>query len=104
MITIHILAPSENSAEQIAKWLLTDKLVYLNVDIDQQETFILDHTGAIAKVKSYKLQARTKALLYSIIEKGLQTRFGSEPFLYSTPIAAMDTAHSKLLIEGLQKV
>ncbi len=105
MITIHIITKSETEAAEIAEWMLREKLVYQNVDIDHQDTFVLGDSGALEKSKTYKLQARTKALLFTAIESGLLSKFVSDPpFLYATPIVGMDAIRSKELVEKLVKV
>ncbi|MFN0033290.1 MAG: hypothetical protein ACKVOR_14100 [Flavobacteriales bacterium] len=105
MITIHIITSSEPQAAHVAEWLLRERLVYQNVDIDYQDTFVLNEAGKLDKSKTYKLQARTKALLFNAIEDGLRAKFGNDaPFLYSTPIVGMDAMRSKDLIDKLMKV
>jgi hypothetical protein len=105
MITIHIITQNEQQAAHIAEWLLRDRFVYENVDIDFQDTYILDHTGKLDKTQTFKLQARTKALLFHNIEEGLIAKFGDDaPFLYSTPIVGMDLRRSKELMERIVKV
>lgn len=105
MITIHIITNSETQATQIAEWMLREKLVYQNVDIDYQDTFVLNDHGKLDKSKTFKLQARSKALLFATIEEGLLSKYGSNsPFLYSTPIVGMDSVRSKELVETLRKM
>lgn len=103
MITIHIITDNEETLQGIAAWLLREKLVYENVDIDFQDTFVLENDEVI-KSKTFKLQARTKALLFSQIESGLRETFKDKsPFLYSTPIVNMDAVLQKELILGVLK-
>jgi len=103
MITIHIITENEEMLQTIAAWLLRERLVYKNVDIDFQDTFIYEN-NQLLKSKSYKLQARTKALLFSQIETGLRETFKDEmPFLYSTPIVNMDAAQQLEIINSVLK-
>jgi uncharacterized protein involved in tolerance to divalent cations len=104
MIAIHIITSSEQQALEIAHWLLDKKLAHTSVDIDKQETLELSD-GKLTRNISYKLQARTKALLYMTVEEGLKTEFSSHPpYLYSTPIVNMDKDLSRRIIEETQRV
>ncbi len=104
MIAIHIITTSETQALAIAHWLLLKKLAHTMVDIDKQETLLLKDSGLIRTI-SYKLQARTKALLYTKIEEGLKLEFADHPpYLYSTPIVNMDKDLFKRIIEETQSV
>lgn len=103
MITIHIITDNEERSQSIAAWLLKEKLVYQNVDIDFQDTFVYKN-GEVTKSKSYKLQARTKALLFTSIEQGLRETFEDEmPFIYSTPIVNMDADLQREIINSVLK-
>ncbi|MFM9985539.1 MAG: hypothetical protein ACKVOK_09935 [Flavobacteriales bacterium] len=104
MIAIHIITSSEHQALEIARWLLDKKLAHTSVDIDKQETLELVDEKLIRNI-SFKLQARTKALLYMTIEDGLKAEFASHPpYLYSTPIVNMDKELSRRIIEETQRV
>jgi|GEM_PF-5277855 len=98
MITAHIIVSNENQALEIATWLLKERLAFDSVDIDQQESFTL-HNGTLVKRISWKLQARTKSMLFELIDKGLHEQFTWEsiPFLYCTPIVQMNTEMSSRL-------
>lgn len=102
MIAIHIITTNESQALAIAHWLLTKKLAHTTVDIDKQETLELKDSELTRNI-SYKLQARTKALLYTTIEEGLKREFADHPpYLYTTPIVNMDKELSKRIIEETQ--
>ena len=104
MIALHIITTNENQALEIAKWLLLNKLAHSSVDIDKQETLELVE-GNLQRNVSYKLQARTKALLYMQVEDGLKAEFSSQPpYLYSTPIVNMDKDLSRRIIDETQRV
>jgi uncharacterized protein involved in tolerance to divalent cations len=91
MITAHIIVSHEQQAKEIAEWLLKEKLAFDSVDVDQQESFQLI-SGSLVKRISWKLQTRTKAMLFERINETLHEQFSFEsaPFLYCTPIVQMN--------------
>jgi uncharacterized protein involved in tolerance to divalent cations len=104
MITVHIIIANEDQGRVISNWLLTEKLAFDSVDIDHQESFTLA-AGVLVKTASWKLQLRTKALLYTQIEEGLKEQFATPvpPFIYSTPIVQMDQEMARRLRESTLK-
>lgn len=90
MITLHIITREEGQINRIAEWLLKENLVHGGVDVDYQDTLVLEGETLVRKT-TYKLQARTKSLLYNIIEGGLKSNFHENPpYLYTSPIVNMD--------------
>ncbi|MFN8777491.1 MAG: divalent cation tolerance protein CutA [Flavobacteriales bacterium] len=98
MITAHIIVNHEEQAREIARWLLQERFAFDSVDVDEQESFTLIN-GALIKRVSWKLQARTKAMLFERIDKGLHELFSFEslPFFYCTPIVQMNAEMSRRL-------
>lgn len=104
MITIHIITQAEDAANQLAQWLLKEKLVHEFVDIDYQDSFTFERQ-ALRRVSTYKLSGRTKALLFGHIERGLKENFsGTDYILYSTPLLNMDQRNQQNLINSILKV
>lgn len=105
MIVIHIITKEESHLAKIAEWLIRENLVHGGVDVDYQDTFVLDAEKQLQRTTTYKLQARSKATLFKMIEEGLRSNFASEqPYFFSTPIVNMDSIQSKELMEGTLKI
>lgn len=105
MIVIHIITKDESHLAKIAEWLMKEKLVHGGVDIDYQDTFILDGNQKLQRSTTYKMQARSKASLFKMIEEGLKSNFFSEaPYLYSTPIVNMDRNRLQELMDQTLRV
>lgn len=105
MIVIHIITKKEEQLNQIAEWLIKEKLVHGGVDIDYQDTFVINEKEELVRTTTYKLQARTKGLLFNLIEAGLRSNFHEDtPYLYSTPIVNMDRIQSKELTDSTLKI
>lgn len=99
MITLHIITRKEEQINKIAEWLLRENLVHMGVDVDYQDTIVLEN-NELKRVTTYKLQARTKSLLFNIIEGGLKSNFHEDPpYLYTSPIVNMDMELAKDLKE-----
>lgn len=99
MIAVHIITSSETQALSIAEWLIAGKMAYSTIDIDKQETLEMSN-GQLNRNISYKLQARTKSLLYTTLEEGIKSKFSDNPpFIYSTPIVNMDKDFAQKIIQ-----
>jgi hypothetical protein len=104
MITLHIITREESQINRIAEWLLKENLVHGGVDVDYQDTLVLENDQLVRKT-TFKLQARTKSLLYNIIEGGLKSNFhDNPPYLYTTPIVNMDKDLAAALLEKTLKI
>jgi hypothetical protein len=104
MIVIHIITENENQVARIGEWLLREKLVHQSVDIDYQDSWKLAD-GALVKYATFKLSARTKALLFMAIEAGLTAQYGERGWcLYSTPVLNMDKENQTALINATVRV
>lgn len=105
MIVIHIITKEESHLALIAQWLIEEKLVHGGVDVDYQDTFVMTQDNVLQRTTTYKLQARSKASLFRMIEEGLRSNFANEePYFYSTPIVNMDKQQQQQLMDSTLKM
>ena len=88
MIVIHIITKEESHLALIA-----------------QDTFVMTQDNVLQRTTTYKLQARSKASLFRMIEEGLRSNFtNEEPYFYSTPIVNMDKQQQQQLMDQTLRI
>lgn len=105
MILAHIMANNEAQALKIIH-LLMDKKLLLQAAISEK-TIYQKKTGSGKLIceKRTLIIGKTKALLFTTINKVLKTAFADNmPMLYAVPIIYMDDALAHLLRENTAKV
>lgn len=99
MILIDIIQSNESKAIQISKYLISKKYA-LQTHVDTN-TIVQD----TSEYKTIRLFFMTKALLFDIIEKDIQEKFGGNDLLiYATPISHVNSEFGDLLRMKLKAV
>jgi len=100
MIQIHIITKEPEKVKEIAELLINEELITGVTVIDTLSSYKSEQ-GKIETVLTNLLIGRTKASLFSTIEKLLQDKYGERvPAIYGMPIINMDIKH----LEKLKKV
>ncbi len=104
MVQVTILSREKNTLEDIAVYLLKEKMI-IKANIDWDRNRYLNENGLIVKQKVHILTCVSKALLFNDIPNYLNQQFPNEtPEIYSTAIVNMDWKLSQQLIEQIKKV
>jgi uncharacterized protein involved in tolerance to divalent cations len=104
MVQVTILSRDKNTLEDIAAFLLKEKMI-IKANIDWDRNRYLNENGLIVKQKVHILTCVSKSLLFNEISNYLNQHFPNEtPEIYSTAIVNMDWKLSQLLIEQIKKV
>lgn len=104
MILIRILSENEAKIETIAKFLLQDNLA-IDINIKRHLERLELKEGELVSVKIYMITAKTKSLLFPIIEKRLRQYLNDElPEIYALPITNMDWSQAEVLSHKVQKI
>lgn len=100
MILLLISSNSERKLEQIAQLLLSKKLaVDVTIGSDQEQLIVAQN--GLERKKDFLLRAKTKALLFSKINKTIRELYSDDlPRIFSIPIVNMDWEQAEDL--GLQ--
>ena len=90
MIVLNIQSHDRGQLEVAAEVMLKDRLaVDINIQSDVERCFLED--SVLVKKKHHVLRARTKALLFPLIDRRLREIFKDDmPELFSVPIVNMD--------------
>lgn len=104
MILLRISAPDEQVIEKAAHLLLSESLaIDLNLKRHAQRVRLED--GKLKTDPLFILTGKTKALLFSVIEKKFHELFGNAmPELYSLPIVNMEWTQAELLAGKIRKI
>lgn len=103
MITLKICSVRKDQLLAIAKLLLADKYV-LDVNIIRDLERVELVNGELKSHVVYELQAKTKALLFPMIDSFIREKFSPVPEVYSSPIVHMDWVQSQTLIKEIKTI
>jgi uncharacterized protein involved in tolerance to divalent cations len=104
MILLRISAPDEQVIEKAAQLLLTESLA-IDLNLKRQAQRIVLEKGKLKSEPLFILTGKTKALLFSVIEKKFHDLFGNTmPELYSLPIVNMEWKQAEVLAEKIRKI
>ena len=103
-MTLQILSKDKKLVDEIAHYLLKEKLI-ANVIITKNKTFLeLDANGEVVMSESYSLKGISKSLLFNTINEKIRLKYKENaPLIYSEPIILIDTKQTEDLIAHLQK-
>ncbi len=105
MMSLTIIAKDTEQAEQVATYLVKEKLVIEANLIENTNCYRLNKNQEVVKKSTTFLICTTKSLLFNQIDENLKGMYGKDmPVMYSVPIINMDWEQSKILVEGTQKV
>jgi len=97
MIQISITEKDKVRVDEIIQLLLSKRLV-AGINLSETLSITKDKTGAIKKTPSSLIVGRTKASLFSSIEKLLIEKYGGDiPVFYALPITNLDSKHLEKL-------
>lgn len=97
MIFLRIVSENETKIEEIAKLLLTEKLV-IDVNIQRQIERVNVVNGKLSVTQIALLTAKTRAVLFDSIDKLLNNQYPNQmPEVYALPIMEMDWEQAKVL-------
>lgn len=104
MIVLNVQSRDRSQLEAVAELLLKDSLaIDVNMQSDVERYYLRD--GVMEKRPHHVLRARTKALLFPLIERRLKEKFGYDlPELFSVPIVHMDWDQSLQLRQDIEDV
>jgi len=104
MIVLNVQSRDRSQLEKVAELLLKDRLA-IDVNI-QSDVERCDYKhGVLEKRRHHVLRARTKALLFPIIDRRLREAFGNDlPELFSVPIIHMDWDQTLQLRQDIEDV
>lgn len=104
MILLRISAPDEQVIEKAAHLLLTESLA-IDLNLKRHAQRIVLKKGKLKTEPLFILTGKTKALLFSVIEKKFHEVFGNAmPELYSLPIVNMEWRQAEVLAEKIRKI
>ena len=104
MILVHILTSNEQTGEEIADFLVEDRLI-TDAVLTNGTKRTRDPSGKIISEPQILIRGKTKALLFDVIDKILREKYGNElPTIYSVPIVHMDWGQSNELREQTRQV
>ncbi len=104
MILVHILTNDEQLGEEIADFLVEDRLV-VDALVTKGVKRARDLAGKVVSENQILIRGKTKALLFDTIDKILKEKYGARlPTLYSVPIVHMDWDQSAELREQTKQV
>ena len=105
MMSLTLISKSQEQADEIAKYLIKEKLVIEANLIPGTQCYRLAPNNEIVTQKTVSLICTTKSLLFDKIDKHLKETYGPDmPTMYSVPVVNMDWEQSKILVEGTQSV
>jgi uncharacterized protein involved in tolerance to divalent cations len=100
MITLKICSPDKNQIQDIAQFLLENRLAldlnFLN-NLNRLELV----NNSLQSVPVFELHGKTKAVLFQDIDNLLKKNFSPLPEIYSVPIVHMDWEQSKQLAKRI---
>lgn len=104
MILVHILTNDQKLGEEIADFLVTDRLV-VDALITSGVKRSRNDSGEVISETQTLIRGKTKALLFDTIDQILKKKYGSRlPTIYSVPIVHMDWEQSAELREQTKQV
>ncbi|WP_396633121.1 divalent cation tolerance protein CutA [Maribacter sp. R86514] len=105
MILARIIVKTKKQAEEIARLLLTQKLIYSANIISNKAFNKNEENGEITFEKKTIIEGKTKALLFTTINKVLRQKYPENmPLIYAVPIIYMDDEQIQLLRDQTAKI
>ena len=99
MVLLHIVSNDVKQANQIADFLVENKLVLNAVFVEQVRTRKRGDNGNLLTENQTLIIGKTKASWFNDIDKKLRDRYGDKmPELYSVPIVNMDWQQADELV------
>lgn len=103
MILLRIVAENEKLLETVALFLLEENLV-VDVNIKRHIERLELVNGKLQSKKIYIITAKTKSILFPVIEKRLKKFCETElPEIYAIPITHMEWAQANQLTYNVQR-
>ncbi len=104
MIQLHIITSKIKQVKEIATMLIDEKLI-TDVTVLDSLTSYEGGNGRVQTTKNNLLMGRTKAMLFTSIEKLLKAKYGDDvPVIYGMPIINMDLSHLERLKKTVKEV
>ena len=104
MIVLNIQSDDRGQLEAAAELILKEKLA-IDVNIQSNIERFTFFAGNLERRKHHVLRARTKALLFPLIERRLREQFDRNmPELFSVPIIHMDWDQTRQLRQDIEEV
>lgn len=104
MILLRISTANEEAIEKAAHLLLSESLA-IDLNLKRHAQRITLEKGKLKSEPLFILTGKTKALLFSVIEKRFRELFGNTmPELYSLPIVNMEWQQAEVLAEKIRKI
>lgn len=104
MVLLRIITSNEEQVPEIIKILLQEKLA-IHVTVKNPITEYQLVNAVLEKQTKYIVVAKTKALLFPVIEKAMSLAFPNQtPEMYSLAIVNMDWSQMEKLTHEVKKV
>ncbi len=104
-MVLQMVSTNEALLEEIAEYLLAEKLLY---NVMLREVFDYrtgDGNGGIVTTQRYGLKGISKSLLFGRINELLRKKYKDKmPLLYSEPIILIDPEQTDVIAESLVKI
>jgi uncharacterized protein involved in tolerance to divalent cations len=105
MVLVHILTKNEKKANEIVDYLLSKKMIMDAILLEKVKVRKKSKVGLIQNESQIMIMAKTKALLFTSIDKLLRNKYQEEmPVIYSVPIVHMDWEQADELMQETAKV
>ena len=104
MIIVYVMTNEPEQVKEIVELLINEKLITGVTVMDTVSSYKNDN-DEIETVSTNLLIGRTKAMLFTTIEKLLKFKYGDKmPVLYAVPVVNMDVAHMEKLKKVIKEV
>ena len=104
MIQLHIITNKIKQVKEIAKMLIDENLITDVTVLDSLTAYDVEN-GSEQTKPNFLLMGRTKAMLFTSIEKLLEAKYGVDvPVIYGMPIVNMDLNHLEKLKKTVKEV
>jgi len=103
MVNVIIYVKKEFQAEELVKFLLSEKLI-ASASIDENNTSYKMADGNFQKEVFSVITAKSKALLLKNIIKAVEERINVEVLINSIPIVGSNKFFDDLIIENTQQI
>jgi uncharacterized protein involved in tolerance to divalent cations len=101
MIQLHIISNTKKQAREVADWLIYERLAVSATMVQEVITHKSDAEGKAGVFDQFLLLAKTRASLFSEIDRLLREKYPDElPSIYAVPIVAMDWEQANHLREA----
>lgn len=105
MMTLQIVSPDKSTIDDIADFLLNERLVAHAIISENVIYKEKNKEGKIITSNQYILKGISKSLLFNTINEKLRALYGDQlPLIYSEPIILIDPQQTEDIIEQLVRV